>query len=267
MIRNFIFCLLATAIFVACNSENKHHNTTSAEPDTLTYHFDTIKASSKYKVTDQRAVGTTSATIIYPEFENQKLNTYLEKEVSGFNSGEPKKASTYQEIADDYIRVYDEFYLQNKNSERPTFWYLNIKINVVNQEKGYIALACLGSDFSGGAHPNSYIRYLNYDPQTDQPLTLESWIAPEKRVELLKLAESIFRKNENLAPAESLAGRYFFENDKFALAQNFYVSKKGLVFLYNPYEIKPYVAGTTELLIPFGQLKGIAKPNSILTSN
>ncbi|WP_449436931.1 RsiV family protein [Pedobacter steynii] len=37
------------------------------------------------------------------------------------------------------------------------------------------------------------------------------------------------------------------------------------MFLYNPYEIKAYVYGTTELVIPFSELKEIAKPNSLLS--
>jgi len=44
------------------------------------------------------------------------------------------------------------------------------------------------------------------------------------------------------------------------------VSEKGLVFLYNAYEIDAYAAGRTILTIPFADLKDIAKPNSLLTS-
>jgi hypothetical protein len=34
--------------------------------------------------------------------------------------------------------------------------------------------------------------------------------------------------------------------------------------LYNPYEIKPYVAGTTKLVIPYTEIKDLIKPNSII---
>ncbi|MNL65691.1 hypothetical protein D3C87_1900590 [compost metagenome] len=81
---------------------------------------------------------------------------------------------------------------------------------------------------------------------------------------LTAVAEKIFRKNEKLSPTESLKDKYFFENDTFSLNQNFTITEKGLKFLYNPYEIKAYVYGTTELLIPFAELKDIAKPNSLL---
>ena len=63
----------------------------------------------------------------------------------------------------------------------------------------------------------------------------------------------------------SLNKRYFFTNGKFSLPKSYYVSDKGLVFLYNAYEIKSYAEGTTELVIPFSELSGIAKPQTILT--
>ena len=83
---------------------------------------------------------------------------------------------------------------------------------------------------------------------------------------MTKIGERIFRNDEKISSTASLTENYFFENGKFNLPENFYISNKGLVFLYNPYEIKPYVAGTTELVIPFANLKKIAKPNTILSS-
>ncbi|WP_324288612.1 RsiV family protein [Pedobacter sp. SL55] len=68
-----------------------------------------------------------------------------------------------------------------------------------------------------------------------------------------------------MSATEPLEQKYFFTNGKFALPKSFYVSDKGLVFLYNPYEIKAYAEGVTELVIPFSELSGIAKPQTILT--
>jgi len=48
------------------------------------------------------------------------------------------------------------------------------------------------------------------------------------------------------------------------LTRNFTITEQGLKFLYIPYEIKPFPAGTTELLIPFSDLKDLYLPNSIL---
>jgi hypothetical protein len=52
---------------------------------------------------------------------------------------------------------------------------------------------------------------------------------------------------------------YFFENQRFILNDNFVLTQKGIKFLFNVYEIKPYTAGITELEIPYEKLNGILK--------
>ncbi|RYG05949.1 MAG: DUF3298 domain-containing protein, partial [Chitinophagaceae bacterium] len=114
---------------------------------------------------------------------------------------------------------------------------------------------------------NTHISYINYNLENGSEITLDSLIDASNRAKLLSIAEGIFRKDEKLTPTETLAGKYFFLEDKFSLPESYYVSDKGLVFLYNPYEIKAYAFGTTELVIPFASLKDIAKPNTILSSH
>jgi len=46
--------------------------------------------------------------------------------------------------------------------------------------------------------------------------------------------------------------------DTFLRTEGFFTDK-GLKFLYNVYEIKPYASGITELEIPYEDLKGILK--------
>lgn len=52
---------------------------------------------------------------------------------------------------------------------------------------------------------------------------------------------------------------YLFEKGRFVLNDNFTLTQTGIKFLYNVYEIKPYVAGITELEIPYSDLKDILK--------
>jgi hypothetical protein len=93
---------------------------------------------------------------------------------------------------------------------------------------------------------------------------LDSLITAEGMPKLRAVAENIFRKNEQLAPNASLSEGYFFADGVFSLAETFTVTKDGIKFLYNPYEIKAYAAGTTELTVPFSKIKDIMKESSIL---
>lgn len=260
------FLLAAISIFmVACQSENKEKkvvHTITAENDTLTYRYDSVKVMSQNIPQEARGRDTTKATVSYPIFDNEQLNTYIKRQVFDFFS-EKEYPTAYEDIASSFIRGYNDFYLENPGTVQT--WYLSIDISVIRQLHNYVALKYVHSDYAGGAHGNTAIAYLNYQPKTNQPITLDSLILPDKKDELLKVAESIFRANENLSANEPLHKAYFFENGKFSLPRNFYVAKEGLVFLYNTYEIKPYVAGTTELVIPFTSLTDIAKSHTLLT--
>ncbi|RZL47171.1 MAG: DUF3298/DUF4163 domain-containing protein [Pedobacter sp.] len=264
-----LICLVTIILFFAsCRNEKKEDQTTdgtTVNADTLTYKYDSVKVYSKnITKTDALPRDTAKSVIKYPVFENDSLNQYINRQVLDYFSEEDPAIISYKDIATSFIKGYDSFFAENKDT--PQSWYLIIDIKVLKQSGNYIALQKMHSDYAGGAHGITVISYLNYNPKTNKPITLDSLIAIKQKPKLLSLAESIFRKNEKLTATEPLSDKYFFENGKFALAQSFYVGDKGLVFLYNPYEIKAYAYGTTELIIPFVDLKNIAKPNTILTS-
>lgn len=264
--KKLALILIATSILMACNSEKK--DTTGSgdtKTDTLTYKYDSVKVYSKYIIKEDKNSDTAKASIKYPIFENQELNTYVNRQVLDYFSKEDRSVSSYQDIVNSFIKGYDSFYAENKDTHQ--WWFLQIDIKVLRQTSDYLAMQYIHSDYAGGAHGITNISYLNYNPKTNQPITLDSLIDVSQKPKLLSIAEGIFRKNEKLSATEPLADKYFFDKGIFALAQNFYVSDKGLVFLYNPYEIKAYAFGTTELIVPFSALKEIAKPHTILTSS
>lgn len=255
-----------TLIFTACHNEkaNENNSATAHISDTLSYKYDSVKVYSKNIIkSENNHTDTTKATITYPLFNHETLNKFIERQVTDYIAKDEQSAS-YSYLANSFVKGYDEFYAENKDTFQS--WFLMIDISVLNQHKDYIALKYLHADYSGGAHPNTNIFYINYNPTTNQPITIDSLIKSDQKLELTKIGERIFRNDEKISSTASLTENYFFENGKFNLPENFYISNKGLVFLYNPYEIKPYVAGTTELVIPFANLKKIAKPNTILSS-
>ncbi len=261
----FLFFFLICALSACRNEkENKQAKAHVTVVDTLSYTYDSVVVYSKNVIkSTAKTADTTKASISFPIFKDETLNNYLKTQVTSYISPE-EKSTSYQYIADSFVKGYDDFYKENKSSNQ--YWFLIIDLNVINQKANYIALQYLHSDFSGGAHPNTNFSLINYNPKTNVAITLDSLIDPSNKAKLISKAEAIFRKNEKLTPNETLTGKYFFNDDKFSLPENFYVNDKGLVFLYNPYEIKAYVEGTTELTIPFAALKDIAKPNTILTS-
>ena len=258
--KKLILFSFIVVLLTSCNNERNTDKTPGAtdQVDTLAYTYDSVKVYSKNPV----KVDTAKAVVKYPVFKSKELNDYIERQVFNY-FGEEEKVAGYQNIASSFIKGYDEFYAENKNTSES--WFLLIDIKVLVQQPKYISLQYTHSDYAGGAHANTNISYLNFNPKTNQPITLDSLINTNQKSKLLSVAEAIFRKDENLTATEPLTDKYFFDKGKFSLPLSFFVGKEGLVFLYNPYEIKPFAAGITKLIIPFSQLKGIAKSNTILS--
>ncbi|MEJ2880334.1 DUF3298 and DUF4163 domain-containing protein [Pedobacter sp. GR22-6] len=251
----------------ACQTEKKDAGQTDSATftaiDTLTYTYDSVRVYPKQPVSKNPAVtDTAKAVISYPVFKDSSLSSFVLKKVLA-TADEGRSYSSYQTYAEGFTKEFEDFSTQQKDYQQT--WFLDISTKVLRQEKGYIALQTRFVSYMGGAHPNSVFSYLNYDPVNKQEILLDSLILPGSMDKLNSIAEGIFRKNEKLAPGSNLKEGYFFENDKFSLNRNFTITEKGLQFLYNPYEIKAYVYGTTTLLIPFSELKGIARPNSLIS--
>lgn len=118
--------------------------------------------------------------------------------------------------------------------------------------------------YTGGAHPNSSRTYWHFNPQTGKQIQLSDLFVKGYAPQLNAIAEQYFRQAKKLEADASLnqAG-FWFEKDKFQVNTNFALAPKGLIFFFNTYEIGPYVIGSTELLIPYAELKGLIKQQAL----
>lgn len=262
--------VLAFAILASCQSETKSDkvidsaaNAVAPTIDSLTYTYDSVKVYSKNKISrDSRVTDTAKAVISYPVFTDDAVNKFVVQNI--LNTADHEKSyKTVQEYATDFIKGFDDF--QVDNEDRIQTWFLDIETKVVAQQTDYLSMLTTCVNYSGGAHPNTVFIYANFNTATHQEILLDSLLQPGGMPKLNAIAEKIFRKNEKLTPTQSLKDNYFFEKDVFKLNNNFTITKEGLKFLYNPYEIKAYAYGKTELTIPFNELKDIIKPNSLLS--
>lgn len=257
------YLLLLLPMFWACQSQDKKvAHVITPQNDTLSYHYDSLRMTSPI-LRDSFKQDSAYASVSYPVFEQTEISTFIEKAIANAPVNN-KKVLGYADIAKDFIDNYNQYAAEQPEILMP--WFMDLKVTVRYQKFNYMAIEKSYADFQGGAHGNYYFHYLNFNPKILQPITLDSLIAEGKQKDLLRVAEDIFRKDEQLSPTEKLDNRYIFDNGKFYLPDNFYLTDKSLVFLYNIYEIKPYSEGTTSINIPFSLLKNIAKPNSILSA-
>lgn len=253
--------LLATvgASLAACNSKPKKE-VADIYTDTLTYKFNAIKN----KADDCAGKPDSACTTVqfkYPVFDNQPLLN--DTVVTGLATlmDRQKGLGGLQRLIGQFLIDYKDFKKQDPKSVM--FFTLDGKVNVVRQDSSLVGLEYNGYQFTGGAHGATFIKYLNWDVSARKTILLKDILKPGSEVELNKVAEKIFRKQENLTPTASLKDNYFFKDDKFSLNQNFLITPLGLKFIYNQYEIKPYAAGQTILDVPYTAIKTLLQPGTV----
>ncbi|HNV72582.1 MAG TPA: DUF3298 domain-containing protein, partial [Candidatus Ozemobacteraceae bacterium] len=188
------------------------------------------------------------------------INSAIQTRLLALADGEPAK--TIDELIERFAAGYAASV--KETPEMPGAWSLKCVTTIRHADADLLALETITSIFTGGAHPNSEITYQVYSLKTGKPIELSALIAVDKIDELNRIAEKIFRQVRNLKPDETYEQAGFqFDKGRFALNNNFLVSKSGLTFCYNAYEIAPYALGTTELVIPWPDLKNVVAPKSL----
>jgi hypothetical protein len=265
-----IYVVSLVSILMACQQQPDRTTETTADSnlktevaaDTLTYTYDSVKVYSKTPLSSNKQVtDTAKAVVSYPVFSDTKINALVQENALYSDNPDQKKPDSYQDIVKNFIDGFDNFKKGNETTIQT--WFKDIDIKVLPQWNNYLGFAYSFVEYVGGAHMNSGLTYKNYNAQTLKLQTTDSLVKPGAKPELTKIGEQIFRKNEKLSATQNL-DNYFFDKGIFVLPENFKLSQKGITFLYNSYEIKPYSSGRTELFIPFEDIKHILQPNPIL---
>lgn len=230
--------------------------------DTLTYAYHTIKQ----RATDCGAKPDSGCTIVkikYPLFNNQTAlnDTITHKLLNLFAVN--KADDNIPQMIKHFFTDYDAF--KKHDARSAMIFTLDSHARIIRQDSSLTSLEISGYTFQGGAHGSSITTFVNWNTKNQNNITLGDIFIANYKDKLTETADTIFRKEEKLSDTSSLANDYFFKSNKFALNNNFSITPLGIRFLYNQYEIKPYAAGQTDLLIPYAKIKSILRPNTVVT--
>lgn len=129
---------------------------------------------------------------------------------------------------------------------------------ILFNEKDLLSVGYSTYEYSGGVHGNHATSLATYDLAQKKTVKLNDIFLPkfEKTVNAA-LAKAV-RKQFGLKPNEPLSTSLFENSIQFT--DNFCITKKGILFLYNPYEIAAYAYGEIELFVPFEDIKTVVNP-------
>ena len=241
--------LLIGILLYSCQNKSA---TSSLTPtgDTLSYHKKMIDEHSNYFLKGDDQLDTTYFRASYPVFDEVKINDLVSSIVH------LEGDTSMEEAAHRFISAYNE-YVDDNNGKSTATWNRDLQVDVVANTPAYLAIRTKQEEYTGGAHGDHVTLYSNFDRQSNRSITIDDIIRKEDKGRFTTVAEQCFRKQEGLNKDDSLNGKYFFEEGKFSLADNFTFEKKELLFYYNIYEIKSYAEGSTELRIPYTAIKDL----------
>jgi len=160
----------------------------------------------------------------------------------------------FRRAADNYFAEYKHNLPAPDDTTIPLAVY-----NYANSQSVYVRfndneIVVLESDFydyAGGAHGNYGSTFYCYDIINKKQLHLSDILNADSAT-LQPIVEHYFRIQYHVK-ATSLKGILFEEH--LALTDNFYLTEKGIGFLYNPYEVASYAQGQVNVFVPFTAVK------------
>ena len=257
----FVFVLLSFLIgTLSCDQQKK----TEKESPGRTYEVEEINFTKTQRNCESNCAGI---IITYPKLKDEsysEVNTSIKhiiKEELLKHILETDKDLNIEDLSESFIATFEDFKKEFPDVKTPWTIEINSDLNYVN--RAFLSLSTDTYSYTGGAHPNRFVQYINIDPQSGKRIEeLSFFINNEEK--LKDLVERSFRKKYNIPQNGNLAEAGFqFEDNTFALTNNYGFSKAGMVFYYNSYEIAPYAEGPTEIRIPFHELKGIYKHKTL----
>jgi Tol biopolymer transport system component len=168
---------------------------------------------------------------------------------------------TPQGAVDNFINTYEKFRADSKlRGSTGVSWWLSRSVKVLRATTVF-SVECTWEDFSGQAHPFFETHYLNLDAATGGNVPLTSILKDGSMARLMAIAETHFRKERKLSPADDLAQQGFnFPNNRFQLNDNYGVRETALVFFFNPYEVASHAMGWTRIEIPYDEIRYLLRP-------
>jgi len=249
--KHVVWTILLTAFLFSCSRESEKKETP------VSFEVKTFRVESKGGCKAD-TLQCAYFEVTYPVFsglDTGVVKMIQQKQDAAVSLGNPEsQGQSMQEIGEIFINDYDDF--KSEIPESFGGWHYTAKVNVEVLTDSLLSMSVNDEYYTGGAHGGSGVYFINMNPRTGAEFTLDNFLKPDYHEVMTSLGNKIFRKSRELADTVSLSENYFeFPEDKFELNKNYGFKKEGIVFYYNSYEIAPYAAGPTEVLIPYDDLK------------
>jgi hypothetical protein len=252
---NIIWLIISLGLFaslVSCN-QNQSQPQEINTPDSLNFKFlelsnpDSYNDFLTYHFRIPFSTDTSTGAIL--------INKTIQKTVFDDDSNLDKLETLIHQKMEE---LYQEVHALNENlqikSSLPYEYWLSGE--VVRNDRQCISIVMDNYYFSGGAHGNSNITALNFNPKTGQKIEIYDLIPIDKQ-ELFRnvVLETLKIKYSIPLSADIEENGFLISDSSFTFANNILFQTKKLKLIYQPYEIGPYSLGAIQIEIPIESIK------------
>ena len=267
MVKKLFTFLLMVSLFwlFACKSD-KTKNSEAEESYTEVIEFKTTDFEKKFGDCSNADSLCHRLSVTYLRIKNgpqdikdsinNAIDAYLYHTLGDFLSDEQLSLQSLDEYAMALINDYKQLALEFDDFNQK--WNIDIATELKNNNDYLISVLCSVESYMGGAHPNHWKNFLNFDATTGKKISWKDIFTDQHK--FIEIAEAGFRKERILTTdADFEREGYFFKDGIFSLPENIGYTSQGILLIYNPYEVAPYSMGSTEFVIPWEEVKDILK--------
>lgn len=185
---------------------------------------------------------------------NQMIETSLVELIKSYMPEESEAVALepiLSDVAGQLGASYEDAYAKAKIKPQ---WSINIDGEIVFSNLGLVTFALSDKVYLGGAHGQESYHLASYNLAEGKKLALSDLVTDIKST--TDIVEQDFRSIVQVDPKSTLrdAG-YGCEDGNFCIPQNIGLTRKGLLLVYNPYDIAPYADGQIRVLVGYPKLR------------
>jgi hypothetical protein len=177
-------------------------------------------------------------------------------------TGKQIRTTQPEKLLDGEKQVYFENYLSTnegiyKESMAATFNWQSLKFMHILMNGAHILSFYIDHyAFTGGAHGFQTRQFTVVNLWTGKEVGLKDIFKENYETRLSAIIRDKAHIKIHLPASQSLMDAGFF-TDTIKPSDNFYITRRGIGFFYNQYDIAPYNSGAIDIFIPFSELKDL----------
>ena len=244
--------------------------------------FDSISVTETYHMFDDETQPSCDLGIqfVFPsDYANKEVLNALQQFFITAYFGLEYTGLTPQEAVDEYIEQYiahykslEPDYIKEKDTlgyeddeDIPFFSFSEYSKSYIQFNEGNIlSFVVHRFEYTGGTHGSTSINAYIADISTGELLQINDIFNENDHDKIAELIVQQLMVEYEVTQAEDLKNVGFFDVSTIMANENFFADDSGITFIYNQYEIAPYVMGTIEVSLSYDAIKPYIKKSSPL---